>query len=74
MGGKYLERTVDLVSCEASPKEEAVFDIFAQMQLDMDTSKTKGTGQLFKTSLENHFFKSERLPEKRRGETKKTPQ
>ncbi|MBR6983375.1 MAG: DEAD/DEAH box helicase [Ruminococcus sp.] len=58
MGGKYLERTVNLVSCEASPKEEAVFDIFAQMQLDMDTSKPKGTGQLFKTSLEKSLFSS----------------
>lgn len=58
MGGKYLERTVNLVSCEASPKEEAVFDIFAEMQLDMDTSKPKGTGQLFKTSLEKSLFSS----------------
>lgn len=58
MGSKYLERTVNLVSCEASLKEEAVFDIFAQMQLDMDTSKTKGTGQLFKTSLEKSLFSS----------------
>lgn len=58
MGGKYLERTVNLVSCDASPKEEAVFDIFAQMQLDMDTSKPKGTGQLFKTSLEKSLFSS----------------
>lgn len=58
MGGNYLERTVNLVSCEASPKEEAVFDIFAQMQLDMDTSKPKGTGQLFKTSLEKSLFSS----------------
>lgn len=58
MGSKYLERTVNLVSCEASPKEEVVFDIFAQMQLDMDTSKPKGTGQLFKTSLEKSLFAS----------------
>lgn len=58
MGGKYLERTVNLVSCEASPKEEAVFDIFAEMQLDMDSSKPKGTGQLFKTSLEKSLFSS----------------
>lgn len=58
MGSKYLERTVNLVSCEASPKEEVVFDIFAQMQLDMDTSKPKGTGQLFKTSLEKSLFSS----------------
>lgn len=58
MGGKYLERTVDLVSCEASPKEEAVFDIFAQMQLDMDIGKPKGTGRLFKTSLEKSLFSS----------------
>ena len=58
MGSKDLERTVNLVSCEASPKEEVVFDIFAQMQLDMDTSKPKGTGQLFKTSLEKSLFSS----------------
>ncbi len=58
MGGKYLERTVDLLSCEASPKEEYVFDIFAQMQLDMDVNKPRGTGQLFKTSLEKSLFSS----------------
>ena len=58
MGGKYLERTVNLVSCEASQKEEAVFDIFAQMQLEMDTNKQKGTGQLFKTSLEKSLLSS----------------
>lgn len=58
MGGKYLERTVNLVSCEASLKEEAVFDIFSQMQLEMDSSKPKGTGQLFKTSLEKSLFSS----------------
>lgn len=58
MGGKHLERTVNLVSCEASLREEAVFEIFAQMQLDMDTSKTKGTGQLFKTLLEKSLFSS----------------
>ncbi len=58
MGGKYLERIVNLVSCEASPREEDVFDIFAEMQLDMDTGKPKGTGQLFKTSLEKSLFSS----------------
>lgn len=58
MGGKYLERTVNLVSCEASLKEEAVFDIFSQMQLEMDSSKPKGTGRLFKTSLEKSLFSS----------------
>ena len=72
MGSKYLERTVNLVSCEASPKEEVVFDIFAQMQLDMDTSKPKGTG-IQDLTRKITFFKSESLPEKRRGKTQKAP-
>lgn len=58
MNGKFLERTVNLVSCEASKKEENVFDLFSQMQLDMDISKQKETGQLFKTSLEKSLFSS----------------
>lgn len=58
MGGKYFERAVSLVTCEASPKEEAVFDIFSDLQLDMDIDKPKGTGQLFKTSLEKSLFSS----------------
>ena len=45
-GKRILER------CNASAKEEYAFDIFTEMQLEMDLGKTKGTGQLFKTSLE----------------------
>ncbi|MCF0233166.1 MAG: hypothetical protein HUJ63_13150, partial [Enterococcus sp.] len=39
-------------------KEEYAFNIFAEMELDMDLGKTKGTGQLFKTSLEKSLFSS----------------
>lgn len=58
MGGKYLERTVSLVSCEASVKEENVFDVFSDMELQMDADKPKGSGQLFKTTLEKALFSS----------------
>lgn len=58
VSGAFLERNVQLEQCEASVKEESAYDIFANMHLQMDENKTKGTGQLFKTSLEKSLFSS----------------
>lgn len=58
MTGEYFERNVVLEKCEASAKEEYAYDIFAEMQLEMDAAKAKGSGQLFKTSLEKSLFSS----------------
>lgn len=58
VSGSFLERKVTLERCPASAQEEYAFNIFAQMQLEMDLGKTKGTGHLFKTSLEKSLFSS----------------
>ena len=58
VSGSFLERKITLERCNASAQEEYVFDVFAEMQLEMDLGKTKGTGQLFKTSLEKSLFSS----------------
>ena len=58
VAGSFLERSIVLERCHASMREEYAFDIFAEMQLEMDLGKTKGTGQLFKTSLEKSLFSS----------------
>ena len=58
VSGSFLERKITLERCNASAKEEYAFDIFAEMQLEMDLGKTKGSGQLFKTSLEKSLFSS----------------
>lgn len=58
MVGSYLERKISLERCHASMREEYAFDIFANMKLQMDTGKRKGSGQLFKTSLEKSLFSS----------------
>ena len=42
----------------ASAREEAAYDIFADMKLQMDESRTRGKGILFKTSLEKSLFSS----------------
>lgn len=56
--GSFLERKITVERCRASSQEEYVFDIFENMHLDMDLGKTKGNGQLFKTSLEKSLFSS----------------
>lgn len=58
VSGSFLERKITLERCNASAQEEYVFDVFAELQLEMDLGKTKGTGQLFKTSLEKSLFSS----------------
>ena len=56
--GSFLERKIELERCHASAKEEYAFELFADMKLQMDLGKDKGTGQLFKTSLEKSLFSS----------------
>lgn len=58
LGGSYLDRIITLERCSASAKEERAFELFTEMQLDMDIGKARGTGQLFKTSLEKSLFSS----------------
>lgn len=58
VSGSFLERKVILERCHASIREEYAFDIFAEMQLEMDLGKSRMTGQLFKTSLEKSLFSS----------------
>ena len=58
VSGSFLERNITLERCYASAQEEYAYDIFADMQLQMDIGKTRGTGQLFKTSLEKSLFSS----------------
>jgi SNF2 family DNA or RNA helicase len=58
VSGSFLERKITFERCQASPKEEYAFDIFADMQLEMDLNKSGRTGQLFKTSLEKSLFSS----------------
>lgn len=58
VSGSFLERKITLEHCHASIQEEYAYEIFSEMQLQMDLSKTRGTGQLFKTSLEKSLFSS----------------
>ena len=56
--GSFKERKVTIEKCEASPEEERAYQVFAEMQLEMDKNKTSIAGQLFKTSLEKAMFSS----------------
>ncbi len=56
--GSFKERKVSIEKCAASPEEEQAFQIFAEMQLEMDTGRNQVAGQLFKTSLEKAMFSS----------------
>lgn len=60
VSGTFLERKIDLVRCKASVNEEYAFQVFTDMQLDMDLEheKKQTPGQLFKTSLEKSLFSS----------------
>lgn len=58
ISGSFMERKITLERCNASAQEEYAFDVFAEMQLEMDLGKSRGTGQLFKTSLEKSLFSS----------------
>lgn len=56
--GSFKERKVSTEKCAASPEEEAAYQVFAEMRLEMDTNKTHIAGKLFKTSLEKAMFSS----------------
>ena len=58
VSGSFLERNITLERCHASAREEYAYDLFTDMQLQMDLGKTRGTSQLFKTSLEKSLFSS----------------
>ena len=59
MRGSVPERYFEIMSCQATTKEEAVFDEFTELNLDMDSSFSRGkNGFLFKTSLEKALFSS----------------
>lgn len=58
VSGSFLERRITLERCCASQQEEDVFNLFADMQLEMDLGRSRSTGQLFKTSLEKALFSS----------------
>jgi superfamily II DNA or RNA helicase len=56
--GTFKERSVSIEKCTATDVEEYAFDLFTQMELEMDTGKGKTVGLLFKTSLEKAMFSS----------------
>lgn len=58
VGGAFLERKVEMQKCAASSIEEKVFDIFADLNFQMDINRKGGPGQLFKTILEKSLFSS----------------
>jgi SNF2 family DNA or RNA helicase len=58
VSGTFPERVVTQEYCPPSEAEERAYTIFANMNLQMDMNKTKGSGQLFKTSLEKALFSS----------------
>ncbi len=58
VGGAFLERKVTMQKCAASPAEENVFELFADLKLQMDEERKGRAGQLFKTTLEKSLFSS----------------
>ena len=58
VSGSFLERNITLECCHTSACEEYAYNLFADMQLEMDLGKTRGNGHLFKTSLEKSLFSS----------------
>lgn len=58
VGGAFLERKVTMQKCTASPAEENVFELFADLKLQMDEERKGRAGQLFKTTLEKSLFSS----------------
>ena len=58
VNGAFLERTVTLERCHASAREERAFSLFADMELQMDVGRERGSSHLFKTSLEKSLFSS----------------
>ena len=58
VNGAFLERTVHLERCHASAREEYAYEIFADMELQMDVGRERGSSHLFKTNLEKSLFSS----------------
>ena len=58
VSGAFLERTVHLERCHASAREEYAYEIFSDMELQMDVGRERGSSHLFKTSLEKSLFSS----------------
>lgn len=58
ISGAFLERSVHLERCHASAREEYAYEIFADMELQMDVGRERGSSHLFKTSLEKSLFSS----------------
>lgn len=58
LSSAYQERKMQIAKCNATTREEKAYNIFAEMQLEMDEGKKVGSGQLFKTSLEKSLFSS----------------
>ncbi len=58
MSGVVLERNLAEEKCRATKEEEAVYDIFTDLKLDMDIESKRGKGTLFKTALEKALFSS----------------
>lgn len=58
VSGAFKERRITIERCMASSREETAYDIFADMKLEMDETKARGKGILFKTSLEKSLFSS----------------
>lgn len=58
VSGAFLERSVHLEHCHASAREEYAYEIFSEMELQMDVGRERGSSHLFKTSLEKSLFSS----------------
>lgn len=58
VGGSFLEREIHMERCHASAREEYAYEVFSEMQLQMDVGRERGNGHLFKTSLEKSLFSS----------------
>ncbi len=58
VSGAFKERIITIERCPASAREESAYEIFANMKLQMDETRAKGKGILFKTSLEKSLFSS----------------
>jgi superfamily II DNA or RNA helicase len=54
----FKERKVYEEKSPATALEEAAFDVFAKLQLEMDVKRQANRGQLFKTTLEKAMFSS----------------
>lgn len=58
MAGSFKERRVTVEKCQATVAEEKAFSVFTKMELEMDSSRSRGSGELFKTNLEKGLFSS----------------